>query len=290
MAAPTVYGFLGAGNMASAIVRGLLARGVAAPSQLWLSSPSGPRESLRALGVHATRDNAAVVAASDVLLLCVKPHVLPELLAQVGPAIVARRSVPGGATHQLVVSVAAGVTLTAIAQMLAAGSGRGSEGVRLARAMPNTPSAIGQGATAFCVGAAAAPGDAAAVRALFSALGTVEEVKEAHMDGVTGLSGSGPAYVCLFVEALADGGVAAGLPRATAMALAVQLVKGTAMQLQESGTHPGALKDAVASPGGTTIAGLHALESGAFRGTVMTAVLAASKRAAELRGPQPPGH
>ena len=285
MASPAVpavvYGFLGAGNMASAIVRGLIAKRVASPAQCHMSSPSGPRESLRALGIHAHRDNASVVAAADVLLLCVKPHIVPELLAEVGAAVHARH---------LVVSVAAGVPLAEIGRLLAAAAAAADlappapDALRLARAMPNTPSAIGQGATAFCVAPAAAR-DAPTVRALFGALGTAEEVKEGHMDAVTGLSGSGPAYVCLFVEALADGGVAAGLPRATAMALAAQLVRGTAALLQESGTHPGALKDAVASPGGTTIAGLHALETGAFRGTVMSAVVAAAKRATELRGP-----
>ena len=148
--------------------------------------------------------------------------------------------------------------------------------------MPNTPAQVLAGASAMCPGSRTERADLALVRELFEAVGIVQAVEEKHMDAVTGLSGSGPAYVMLFIEALADGAVMSGLPRPMAMALALQLVRGAAQMAQQTGQHPGALKDAVASPGGTTIAGIHALEVGAFRGSVMSAVVAASRRAAEL--------
>lgn len=152
--------------------------------------------------------------------------------------------------------------------------------------MPNTPSQVLQGASAMCSNSYVRTEEINIVKTLFEAVGIVEMVKESHLDAVTGLSGSGPAYVCMFIEALADGGVASGLPRTVAMSLAVQLVKGAATMVQVTGQHPGALKDAVASPGGTTIAGIHALERGAFRGTVMNGVVAATERSIQLSQPK----
>ena len=154
----------------------------------------------------------------------------------------------------------------------------------IVRVMPNTPTGVGQGAAGMAPGENGLAGEAelARVARLFAAVGVVHAVKEAQLDAVTGLSGSGPAFICILIEALADGGVAAGLPRAVALSLATQLVKGTATMVQETGLHPGVLKDAVASPGGTTIAGLHALETAGFRGALMSAVIAAARRATEL--------
>jgi pyrroline-5-carboxylate reductase len=219
--------------------------------------------------VHTTASNKLVVRNCDILVLCVKPSVVPSVMRELAGDL--------ATGDRVIISVAAGVTIEQIAGQL------GREDARVARAMPNTPAEIGQGASAVCYNDLCTPDDIGIVRAIFSALGTVEVVQEMHMDAVTGLSGSGPAYVAMFVDALVDGGVAAGLPRATAMALAIQLVRGTAALLQESGKHPSQLKDAVATPGGTTIAGIHALEKGGMRGAVMSAVVDATRRSAELR-------
>lgn len=274
-------GFIGAGNMAAALVSGLLARGVCAPGALFVSSPSGPSAALRALGVRCGSDNRAVAAACDVLVLAVKPFKLAEVVAGLAP-----RDGQGAFRPDCVlVSIASGVSTRQLDAMLAS-AGYGGAGAppcpRVMRVMPNTPAQVLAGASALCPGARSSAADVALVRMLFEAVGAVTAVEEKHMDAVTGLSGSGPAYVMLFIEALADGGVASGLPRPMAMALALQLVKGAAQMAQQTGQHPGALKDAVASPGGTTIAGIHALELGAFRGSVMSAVVAASRRATEL--------
>lgn len=182
------------------------------------------------------------------------------------------------ASH-LLISIAAGITLAAIEAKV-------HTSVRVVRVMPNTPSLVGQGATAIALGKYASREDEAFALELFNAVGSAYAVEEKVLDAVTGLSGSGPAYVFLFIEALADGGVRAGLPRAVALALAVQTVKGAATMVQETGVHPGELKDRVTSPGGTTITGVHALERGGFRGTVMDAVMEASKRSAELGNPK----
>jgi pyrroline-5-carboxylate reductase len=191
---------------------------------------------------------------------------MPAVLAEAKPSL---------RSSQLVISIAAGITLRAIAQGL-------GESTRLVRVMPNTPCLVGASATGFAPGAGATPEDAALVGKLFGAVGVVHRVPEQLLDAVTGLSGSGPAFAYLFIEALADGGVKCGLPRGVALELAAQTVLGAAKMVLETGQHPGALKDAVASPGGTTIAGLHALERAAFRAAAMDAVEAATQRAQEL--------
>lgn len=265
-------GFIGAGNMATALVRGLVGQGMLPPSSIWVSSPSGPRKAVVETGVHCCKDNATVAQNSDVIILAVKPYVMQAALESMRGDL---------RPSTLVVSVAAGISIAQLQGMLS--SNGGPHGWRIIRVMPNTPAAIGEGASAMCLGGLASKADADVVSRLFSAVGSVDVVSEPQMDAVTGLSGSGPAFVCMFIEALADGGVASGLPRAVAMGLAVQLVKGAASLVQQTGTHPGALKDAVASPGGTTIAGIHALEKGGFRGLVMDAVVSATKRSEELR-------
>jgi pyrroline-5-carboxylate reductase len=266
--------FVGGGNMATALAQGVLAQGVLPASSLRVSSPSGGAPALRKLGVPCFTDNADAVRGADMVILCVKPWVVAPALASIAGALRY-----GDLT---IVSVAAGVSMAQISAEL---NRTRPDGFRIVRAMPNTPCAIGEGASALCANALVTPTDLARARALFAAVGSVESVTEGQLDAVTGLSGSGPAFCYMFIEGLADGGVAAGLPRGVAMALAAQMVRGAAAMVQQSGRHPGELKDAVASPGGTTIAGIHELERGGFRGAVMSAVTAAAARSRELGAP-----
>lgn len=266
-ATPRAVGFVGAGQMATALAVGWARAGLLDPARSVATDPhpAARAKFTEATGVRAT-DTPAEVVAADVLVLAVKPQVMGQALSQLRPLLR-----PG----HLVISIAAGVTL----QTLADGLG---DGVRLARVMPNTPCLVGASASGYSPGPAATPDDAALVGTLFAAVGTAVAVPEHLLDAVTGLSGSGPAFVYVAIEALADGGVRAGLPRDVAQALAAQTVLGAAKMVLETGTHPAALKDAVASPGGTTIAGLHALERAGFRAAMMDAVTAAADRAREL--------
>ena len=261
-------GFLGAGNMASALIQGLLHGDVLPASHILASDVKGDRlEQLSAEhGIRTTMDNHQLLRESDVVVLAVKPQVIDRVLTEVGGDV---------RPDQLVISVAAGVPVEALESRLPAGS-------RVVRSMPNTPATVQAGATAIAGGAHASVDDLRVARELFEAVGRVVVVEEALIDAVTGLSGSGPAYVMLIIEALADGGVKVGLHRDTALLLAAQTVFGSAKLLLETGEHPGRLKDMVTSPGGTAIAGLHTLESGALRKTLIDAVETASERAAEL--------
>ncbi len=264
-------GFLGAGAMGEALAGGLLAAGTPA-DRLLAADPDPARRKAVAerLGIRTTGDGAEVVEASDLVVIAVKPSlVAPALEALRGLAEVAR-------LRPLWVSIAAGVPLRALGAALPFGA-------RIVRAMPNTPALVRAGATAFAANAAAGGADRAAARRLFEAVGYVWEAPhEGLLDAVTGLSGSGPAYVFVFLEALADAGVAAGLPREAAYPLAVHTVHGAARLALETGRHPGSLKDQVTSPGGTTIAGLERLEAGGFRAALYAAVAAATRRAREL--------
>lgn len=268
VACPFAVGFLGAGQMATALARGWRAAGLLDPSRSRAADPdAAARERFHAAtGVTVGDDNCAVAVACDVLVLAVKPQVVSGVLAELRPVL---------APRHLVVSIAAGVTLRA----LAAGAG---EQVRLVRVMPNVACLVGAGAVGYALGPAATPDDAELVARLFEAVGRAFRLPESLLDAVTGLSGSGPAFIAVFVEALADGGVRCGLPRDVAQALAVQTVLGTARLLTDTGQHPAVLKDMVASPGGTTIAGLHELERGGMRAAVIDAVRAAYDRAREL--------
>jgi pyrroline-5-carboxylate reductase len=260
--------FLGTGNMAEALLKGLLREGTVEPDEIVCSEPRPERreEIADRYGVEVTSDNRAAAALADLLVLSVKPQVMDALLAEIAPAVQA------GA---LVVSIAAGVPIAALARRLPSGT-------RIIRTMPNTPALVGAGATALARGPLATDADLTVVRALFEAVGTVVVVDEPLLDAVTGLSGSGPAFVFMAIEALADGGVKAGLPRAAALSLAAQTVMGAARLVLETGKHPGDLKDQVTSPGGTTIAGLHALEARGFRAALIEAVDAAARRSREL--------
>jgi pyrroline-5-carboxylate reductase len=260
-------GFLGAGRMATALARGWLTARLLDPARCRASDPSdAARRSFTAeTGLLATTDNLNVVESTDVLILAVKPQTMAALLEEIRPRI---------ATRHLVVSIAAGVTLGQLTNGLGV--------TRLIRVMPNTPCLLGASASAYSGASGATADDQALVDRLLNAVGRAFALPEHQLDAVTGLSGSGPAFVYLMIEALSDGGVRVGLPRDVATALAAQTVFGSAKMVLETGQHPGVLKDMVASPGGTTIAGLHALERAGARAAFMDAVEAATKRATEL--------
>jgi pyrroline-5-carboxylate reductase len=263
-------GFLGAGKMATALARGWINAGLLKPAECRASDPvPAAREAFaKETGGTTGASNSEVVEASDVLLLAVKPQNMAEVLADIAPVV--------GARH-LIVSIAAGVTLGRLAAAL--GNDR-----RLVRVMPNTPCLVGTSASGYALGDAATPDDIALVERLLNVVGIAFRLPEHLLDAVTGLSGSGPAFVYAVIEALSDGGVRVGLPREVASALAAQTVLGAARMVLETGLHTGVLKDQVASPGGTTIAGLHALERGGLRAALMDAVEAATKRSKELGG------
>lgn len=261
-------GFLGAGRMATALAAGFVRAGVLPAERIAASdvSPEALRRMCAESGARAAGSNAELAADSDVLFLAVKPQHVSAVLWDV-------RDVVTGS--HLLVSIAAGVSVAALAAEL-------GDDKRIIRVMPNTPCLVAAGASAFAAGPHATPEDVSLVGRLLSTVGLALQLDEAHLDAVTGLSGSGPAYAFQIIEALSDGGVRAGLPRHVATQLAAQTLFGAAKMVLESGEHPGVLKDAVASPGGTTIAGLHALERGGLRAALIDAVLAATMRSAEL--------
>ena len=266
----TRIGFLGGGAMGQALLGGLVARGVA-PAQLAVADPSETcRQAAEAAGARPYSDNAALVRDSDVVVLAVKPQVLPGVLEAL------RNTGDTALRDPLWISIAAGVSLDSLGRALPTGA-------RVIRTMPNTPAQVNAGATAFVANAAATESDRALTKTLFESVGIVWEApQESLLDAVTGLSGSGPGYVFVFLEALGDAGVRAGLPRDAAYRLAAQTVLGSAQLVLESGRHPADLKDQVTSPGGTTIAGLGELEAAGFRAAVGRAVAAAVDRSREL--------
>ncbi len=268
MSAKLTIGFLGAGKMATALAKGFIRAELVTAGRVIASDPSEVARAsfAKEVGAKTTASNPNVAKFADVLLLAVKPDQVSGVLADVRDHFTGK--------HCLI-SIAAGVPLA----KLEAGLGAGA---RLIRVMPNTPALVGASATAFALSKSALPEDGELAQKLFSAVGLSFEVKESLLDAVTGLSGSGPAYVYLFIEGLSDGGVAAGLPRDVATRLAAQTVLGSAKMVLETGWHPGALKDMVTSPGGTTIEGLHELEKGKLRGTLISAVRAAAEKSKML--------
>jgi pyrroline-5-carboxylate reductase len=254
--------------MAEALVKGLLRAGTAKAEEITCAEPRAERREdlAKRYGVAVTGDNAAAAEGAEIVVLSVKPQTMDQLLDEIAPAIDHRK---------LVISIAAGISIAAIARKLGAG-------VRIVRTMPNTPALVGAGATALARGAHATETDLEEARKLFQAVGIAHVVDEHHLDAVTGLSGSGPAFVFLAIEALADGGVKVGLARGVAMELAAHTVMGAAKLVIETGEHPGRLKDQVTSPGGTAIAGVHALELGGLRAALIAAVEAATRRSHEL--------
>jgi pyrroline-5-carboxylate reductase len=261
-------GFVGAGKMATALARGLVSAGFTSAAEIVASDvvPAARTQFAQETQARVVDANAEVAAASQIVILAVKPQQMSGVLAELRGKITAQH---------LVISIAAGIPLKTLL------SGLG-ESTRVVRVMPNTPCLVGASASGFAIGGAATREDAALVEQLLSAVGVAVAVDEKLLDAVTGLSGSGPAYVYQVIEALSDGGVRVGLPREVATKLAAQTVLGAAKMVLETGQHPGTLKDAVASPGGTTIAGLHALERGGLRAALMNAVEAATNRSKEL--------
>ena len=264
----SAIGFLGAGNMAGALILGLIQSEVVASAGILASDvkPERLAQLSKEYGIRVTSDNHALVRDSSIIVLSVKPQVVDKVLTVIGPDV--RRD-------QLVISIAAGVPIAALEARL-------PPGTRVVRTMPNVAALALAGATAISAGTHATAKDLRAASALFEAVGRVVTLDESLLDAVTGLSGSGPAYIMLMIDALADGGVKVGLHRDTALLLAAQTVYGSAKLLLDTGDHPGRLKDMVTSPGGTAIAGLHTLESGGLRRTLIDAVEVATLRAAAL--------
>ncbi len=259
--------FVGGGAIAEALVRGMLQVGLVSAGQLTVVDVSADRLDYMAktYQVATARDSAAAAAKADVLFLTVKPQVIGEVLTALAPAV---------AKSTLVVSVAAGVTLATLEDKL--------PGVPVIRVMPNTPVAVGAGMSAIALGRHASDKDGKVAAALFASVGRVVTVKEDAMDAVTGLSGSGPAFAYVMIDALADAGVRVGLPRQTAITLAAQTLYGAAKMVLETGEHPAKLRDMVTSPAGTTIAGVHVLEQKGVRAALMDAVVAATERSREM--------
>jgi pyrroline-5-carboxylate reductase len=262
-------GVIGCGKMGTALIQGAIRAGVVAAGDVIGCDPyeNSRLAFAKATGAKATADIAELAAVSEVILLCTKPMDIPAALADVAKMAIGE--------PRLVISIAAGVTLSAL-------EAAASENFRVIRAMPNTPALVGHGAAGYCLGNRATADDAKAAQSLLGAVGLAVEVPERLMDAVTGLSGSGPAYIYVVIDALADGGVRAGIPRADAVRLAAQTVLGAAAMVLETGEHPAVLKDMVTSPGGTTIAGLAALEKHGLRSALIEAVGAATQRATEL--------
>ncbi len=277
MSAPTQHpvktvGFIGGGNMASAMIGGMIKAGVVTASGVIVSDVNDAcLEKLQStFGVRTTKDSNEVAAFADVIFLAVKPHGVVPVLQSISSKLVASRHV--------IVSIAAGVMLRDIQDAV-------PKGVHTIRVMPNTPALVGAGCSAYALGEFATDADAEVVEKLLSSFGLAVRIQEKDIDAVLGVAASAPAYVFLFIEALADGGVRAGLPRATALQMATQTVLGSALMVKETGLHPGVLKDQVCSPGGTTIAAVHALEQGRLRGTVIDGVMAAVEKSRELGKP-----
>lgn len=270
MSTLTSLGCIGGGQMAEALIRGILSANLLAPEHIYVVEPNPERLSSlqRSYNIQAATDPAELCARCQVLLAAVKPQVARQAVSAYAPHL---------GTGHLLISIIAGISLADL------GKYAGYK-VRLIRAMPNTPALVLAGATAFSPAASATQEDCSLTQAIFAAVGFGLEVPEQQLDAVTGLSGSGPGYVFTFLEALIDGGVLAGLPRQDAEKLALHTLYGSAKLALESGEHPAVLKGRVTSPGGTTIAGIQALEQGAFRGLIMDAIGKAAQRSSELGG------
>ena len=260
------YAFLGAGRMASAIIQGMLRANVCEPSEIVAACPEPDLlQSLRdATSINVVSENTEAAASAEVLVLCVKPQDAAKALKQTGEAL----------KNKLLVSIAAGLSLETLQNL--------APGARIVRAMPNTAAIVGRSATAYAAGVNTTPRDRELAEAVFSSIGEVYPVQEKLLDAVTGLSGSGPAYVFEFAAALREAGIGAGLAPATAERLAVETLLGAARLLARKGVPPEVLRDQVTSPNGTTYAGLQVMKAGDFRGLIARTVAAAANRSREL--------
>jgi pyrroline-5-carboxylate reductase len=267
MAGVATVGFVGGGNMAEAILKGLIARGQE-PQSLIVGEPVAERrDSLkRQYGIEVTDDNVSVVETADVVVLAIKPQMVDTVVPGLAPTFTG---------DKILVSILAGTSTAALEAHLGGSA-------RVVRVMPNTPALIGQGAAAICAGAHASENDLAVAHELFSTVGSVVRVTEEQMDAVTAVSGSGPAYIFTVIEAMTEGGVAEGLDRQTAFDLALQTVVGSAQLVAETGEEPMALRAKVCSPGGTTLAAIEKLDEGGFRETLVSGVRRAAARSREL--------
>ena len=261
-------GFIGAGNMAEAIIHGIIQNQVVLPDRILASDLSDERREhiSRTFGMEAVKENRSLVDQSNVIFLAVKPQAVPQVLKDIGENM---------GPEKLLVSIVAGVPIKTLSTGL-------PKGPRIVRTMPNTPMTVMEGAMAIASDSPALPEDLETVETLFRPLGSTVRIEEKLIDAVTGLSGSGPAYVFMILEALADGGVKMGLPRDVSETLAAQTLLGSAKLFLETRTNPGQLKCMVTSPGGTTISGIHELEKGGIRASLMNAVESATKRSIEL--------
>ena len=265
-------GFIGGGNMAEAILKGMLSSSLIKASNIFVSEPNKSRQTFLTteFKVKVVKENLDLVKKADVLIVAVKPQIIREVLKDIADQVDSKK---------LVISVAAGVPISQIENALSKGK---KKKLCVVRTMPNTPSVVQEGVTAITAGKGVGKPDLKISHEIFQAVGRTVEVAEEQIDAVTGLSGSGPAYIFMIIEALSDAGVKMGLSRQVANELTVQTVLGSALLVRETGTSPGELKNRVTSPGGTTIAGLHALEKGSLRATLMNAVEKATLRSKEL--------
>lgn len=263
-----IIGFIGAGNMGSAIIGGILHSSLATTSQLIASAhtPATLERIKTKFSIETTLSNETVAERSDILFLAVKPNKFDEVIPQISKHV---------KSTCIVVSIAAGKTIAAIE------SSFGKE-IKLVRAMPNTPALVGEAMSALCTNSSVTADELKQVQTIFNCFGTSEVVPESLIDAVVGVSGSSPAYVYMFIEAMADAAVAEGMPRAQAYKFAAQSVYGAAKMVLKTGEHPGVLKDAVCSPAGTTIEAVAALEQGGFRNTVITAQRACSQKSRDM--------
>ena len=261
---------IGGGKMGAIIAQGLISREIISAKDITVTDIDAERRKILSstMGLQVSDKNRETVKSADIILLAVKPQNMAQTLKEIAPAVNKSKTV---------ISIAAGITASFIESNLA-------KGIRVIRVMPNTPALVSAGATAVAKGANATDEDIKLSRTIFDAVGITVEVDEKLMDAVTGLSGSGPAYFFVIIEALSDAGVLMGLPRNLALQLAAQTMLGAATLCLQEGNHPAQLKDMVTSPGGTTAAGLQALEEGKIRATLIAAVEAATKRSQELAG------
>ena len=265
-------GFIGGGNMTEALLKGLLASSSVGPKDILVSDLLSDRLEFlnKEYKVKITDDSRKLVQKSDILILAVKPQVVGKVLESFSDVV---------DKHKIIISVAAGISINFIEDIL---DREGKNKISVIRTMPNTPALVQEGATAICGGGHSSKLDIKIAHHIFKAIGQTVAIEETHMDAVTGLSGSGPAYIFMIIEALSDAGVKVGLSREVSNILTIQTILGSAKLARDGGKHPGELKDMVTSPGGTTISGLHMLEEGGVRTALMNAVERATQRSREL--------